>query len=399
MAYDEEQSAMSSGAGVASGGPGGFNFRDKKAAMAKPMPSSPAVRQSLTLGGLGSDVQRVSALANVAVQGSNTVYALPARVTVPNDSATMVLLLNQSIPGESVFLFSPDPGVPDSASHPFRVARFANTTKGLLEKGPIAVFDSGSFLGEGMLDPLPPDAKATVPFALDRSLAVQTETRQDERGARLYRVEAGHLYVERDSVLETTYLVKNGGAQAARVLLKHPRSGETTLEKPPPGTEDNVGSGFALIPTEAPARGQNKLIVTETRPWTNEIDWLDPLADLAIKAYLQDPKRDGAVSAKLTEAWAIRMKVRQLQDENDKLARQQNELNNALEEIRRNLRAIEKNTQAGDLRAKLTARLGATSSQYDGISKRLVELGLAISENQVRLRDALLDLNIPVQHR
>jgi hypothetical protein len=250
-----------------------------------------------------------------------------------------------------------------------------------------------------MLDPLPPEAKATVPFALDRSLAVQTDTRQDERGARLYRVEAGHLYVERDSVLETTYLVKNGGAQAARVLLKHPRSGDTTLEKPPTGTEDNVGSGFALIPTEAPARGQNKLIVTETRPWTSEVDWLNPLADLAIKAYLQDPKRDGALSAKLSEAWAIRMKVRQLQDENDKLAAQQNELNNALEEIRRNLRAIEKNTQAGDLRAKLTARLGATSSQYDGISKRLVELGLAISENQVRLRDALLDLNIPVQHR
>ncbi|HTM43349.1 MAG TPA: DUF4139 domain-containing protein, partial [Polyangiaceae bacterium] len=122
MAYDEEQSAMSSGAGVASGGPGGFNFTDKKAAMAKPMPSSAAMRQSLTLGGLGSDLQRVNALANVAVQGSNTVYALPSRVTVPNDSATMVLLLNQTIPGESVFLFSPDPGVPDSAAHPFRVA-------------------------------------------------------------------------------------------------------------------------------------------------------------------------------------------------------------------------------------------------------------------------------------
>ena len=40
----------------------------------------------------------------------------------------------------------PDPGVPDSYSHPFRVVRFTNASKGLLERGPIAVFEKGSFL-------------------------------------------------------------------------------------------------------------------------------------------------------------------------------------------------------------------------------------------------------------
>jgi hypothetical protein len=406
MADRDESAATGSGAGVrvrrqsapkkasagnTSGGPGDYGYSYDKAA------SAPA--QSLGLDSLGKDLRRVSALANVAVQGSNTVYALPNKVTVPNSSATMVLLVNQSVPGESLFLFSPDPGVPDSVSHPFRVARFANTTSGLLEKGPIAVFGKGSFLGEGVLEPLPPQAKATVPFALDRGLAVQTEQRSDQRGARLYRIEAGHLYVERDSIQETTYTIKNGNAEAARILLKHPRSAETTLEAPPPGTEDNIGSGFALIPAAAAARGQGKLTVIERRPWTQEIDWLDPLADLAIKAYLESPKRDPKVAERISSVWAIRSKLRGLRDENDKLQSQQAELSNAMDEIRRNLRAIEKNTQAGDLRTKLTGRLAQASSQYDGIAKRLVELDLLMGEQQIRLRDAVLDLNVPVQTR
>lgn len=379
-------------ASPANAGPGGYGYNYDK-------DSAAPQQQSLGLDSLGADLRRVSALANVAVQGSNTVYALPNKVTVPNSSATMVLLVNQTVPGESLFLFSPDPGVPDSASHPFRVARFANTTKGLLEKGPIAVFGKGSFLGEGVLEPLPPQAKATVPFALDRGLAVQSEQRGDQRGARLYRIEAGHLYVERDSIQETTYTIKNGSGEAARMLLKHPRSPETTLESPPPGTEDNIGSGFALIPTSAAARGQGKLTVIERRPWTQEIDWLDPLADVAIKAYLESPKRDAKVAEKISAVWVIRSKLRSLRDENDKLQSQQGELSNAMDEIRRNLRAIEKNTQAGDLRTKLTSRLSQTSTQHDSISKRLVELDLLVGEQQIRLRDAILDLNVPVQTR
>lgn len=379
----------------------GSGVRMSKAARGEMAPAAPPAPmatkpQSLSMGALGSNA-RVSALANVAVQGSNTVYALPARVTVPNNSATMVLLVNQSVPGESVFLFAPDYGVPDSFAHPFRVARFANTTTGLLEKGPIAVFESGAFLGEGILEPLPPGAKATVPFALDRSLAVQSENRFDQRGARLYRIEAGRLYIERDQIQETIYQIKNGTDKPARVLLKHPRAPETKLDDPPTGTEDNVGTGFALIPAVSPAKGQSKITVTESRAQTEQTDWLGPLAEIAVKAYLQSPTRDGKVAQRLGEVWDIRSKLRGFEDENDKLAKQARELENAMDETRRNLRAIEKNTQAGDLRAKLTKRLNDQSAQHDGIEKRLVELGLMISEQQVRLRDALQDLSLPPQ--
>src|SRR3989304_7858098 len=147
----------------------------------------------------------MSALAAVAVEAGTTRYEIPTPITVPDESATMVLLLSKSVPGEAVFLFAPGGGVPESATHPFRVARFKTSTKGLLERGPIAVFEKGSFLGQGMLDPLPPNATATVPFALERSLAVQSERKYDQQGARVARIESGELYIDRDSVTKTIY--------------------------------------------------------------------------------------------------------------------------------------------------------------------------------------------------
>src|SRR6185369_11557540 len=177
--------------------------------------------------------RRVSALAAVAVGGGTTRYKIPGDVTVPDESATMVLLVSRKVPGESVFLFAPDGGVPDSSAHPFRVVRFENATTGLLERGPIAVFGEGQFLGQGMLDPLPPKGKATVPFALDRSIAVTSERQGTEQGARLFRIEAGALYIERDSVSKTTYKVVSGSDETSRLIVRHPRLPSARLFKPP----------------------------------------------------------------------------------------------------------------------------------------------------------------------
>ena len=69
-----------------------------------------------------------------------------------------------------------------------------NKTGGLLERGPLAIFSEGAFVGQGMTDPLPDGATATVPFALDRSVAVEATRERREEGARLYHIEAGQLH-------------------------------------------------------------------------------------------------------------------------------------------------------------------------------------------------------------
>jgi hypothetical protein len=355
-----------------------------------------AEERSVALNELGkgglSAPRRISALAAVAVDSGATRYRLPVRVTVPDASATMVLLINQRVPGEAVFLFSPDGGVPDSSAHPFRVARFTNATQGLLERGPIAVFEKGAFLGQGMLEPLPPKATATVPFALERSLAVESERRHLELGGRLFKIEAGELVVERDSVTRTIYKIKNGSEQSAKLLVRHPRLGAARLYKPPAGTEDNLGAGNALVPIVVQAAARAELTVEERQPTQERTDWLSPIADEAVKAYLADPRADRALVAALGSAWAQRDALKKASDERNSLTQSQAELEKSARETRLSLEAIEKNKQAGDLRARLTARLADVTNRLDQITKKLVELNMRASELEVRFRDAIREI-------
>lgn len=339
-----------------------------------------------------SEPRNLSELAAIAVDGGTTRYDLPTPISVPNQSATMVMLVAKRVPGEAVFLFAPDGGVPDSSAHPFRVARFKNDTGGLLERGPIAVFEQGAFLGQGMVDPLPNAATATVPFALERSLAISHKRSFEEAGARLANIEAGVLTIERDNVTKTTYMIKNGGGEAAKLLVRHVRQAQTTLHDPPEGTEDNVGS--ALVPTKVSAHAEAELIVDERRASRRNIDWLSPLADEAVQGFFESKDADAGVVSKLKEAWVIREALEKATTRRKALGDEQRALEQSTSETRRNLKAIEKNPSAGDLRQELTRRLSEGSRRLDGITKEMIEVEMSINEQGVRFQDVIRGIRL-----
>jgi hypothetical protein len=361
---------------------------------AGPMAQPMSVATASMVSQAPSAPKNVSILAGVAVESGATRYSVPYPITVPDESATMVLLSSQKVPGESVFLFSPDGGVSDSVRHPFRVARFTNATTGLLERGPIAVFEKGSFLGQGMLDSLPPNATATVPFALERGLAVEQSSRYDERGARLYKIEHGQLSIERDTITQTTYKITNGTKDPAKLLVRHPRQPGTRLFRPPTGTEDNAALGNALVPITAAASGKAELVVDERQSRQQTVGWLDQLADDAVRAYLADSRAEPKAVSQLQQAWQIRTVWRGLVDEQSKLVTERTEIERNLQQLRQSLRAIEKNAQAQDLQQKLTKKLGEASTRLDQITKRLVEVELGMREQEVRFRDAITEVTI-----
>jgi hypothetical protein len=379
----------------------------------------PASRSRLAMGGVaGGDMaykqmaapapvysgraKNLSALAAIALQAGATRYDVSAPVTIPDRSATMVMLLDRPIPGEAISLFAPDGGVPESASHPFRVARFSNKTGGLLERGPLAIFQQGNgaggdnFLGQGMTEALPDGATATVPFALERTMAIEQQREFREEGARIYKIEAGMLQIARDSVTLTKYKVRNGAPRVAKLLVKHPRSGGARLVKPPEGTEDNTGTGSALVPLQIGASATETLTVDERQQTVRNVDWLDPLADDAVQAYLAgaNKKVDPDVAKVLRAAWVIRKALVDASNERVKLAAEESDLRRATDETRNNLKALEKNAAAGDLRAKLSARLAADSAQLDKVTKRIIEVDLTLNEQRVRLNDALRGLKV-----
>jgi hypothetical protein len=338
--------------------------------------------------------RRTSELAAVAIEGASTRYDMPFKVTVPNRSATMVLLTSQLVPGENVLLFAPEGQVAESGAHPYRVARIENTTQGLLERGPIAVYERGSFLGQGVLEPLPPRATATVPFALDRSVSLSTSQTTTYQESRLFRIESGEIWTERDLTQRTLYKIDSGNDKSMKLLVKHPRAPGTRLFKPPAGTEDNLGTASALVPIVLRPHGKAELTVEERRPFESLDKWFSETANSAVKQYLADPRADRKLAEALTLAWAIREQIMKTGESTGTLMNEQRELERLSDQTRGNLRAIEKNAQAADLRSKLTRRLAEASSRLEVITQRLIELRMQTDELEVRFTESVRELRL-----
>jgi len=367
---------------------------EERAEGAQEMEAQPIVAKPT---GVPSRARNLAALAAVAVSGGATRYELPNPVTVPDNHATMLLLADKEVPGEATYLFAPDTGVPDSASHPFRVARFTNQTGGLLERGPLAFFGEGGFLGQGVIDPLPDGASATVPFGLERGLAVESSQEYLQEGARLFQVEAGSLIIERQVGPRTRYKLKSGVDKAQTLWLKHPRQNGSKLVKPPKGTEDNVGTGSALVPVEIAGHASQELVLDERQGSQQGAGWLDTLADEAVKEYVARPDGKGEAATQLRAAWIVRNDWKRLADEAARLQGEQNDLQVSTQETRENLRAIEKNKTAEDLRRTLTTRLTKASARLDEVTKRLIQVHMQVKELELRFHEAVKLVHIPAR--
>ncbi len=337
--------------------------------------------------------RNVSALAALAVQGGVTRYDLPGRVTIPDRSATMVMLAARDVPGSQMYLFAPDPGVADSASHPFHVARFENRTGALLERGPIAIFEAGAYLGQGLLEPLPDAATTTVPFALERGLAVEHSATAAVEGARLLTMLRGELTIERFNVQRTTYRVRNGVERTARVMLRHALDGAQLFE-PPAGTETSGGN--ALVPIEVASRSHGDVIVTTRRAFTDHAELSDEQAATAIEQYLREGHPAADVALALRTALDLRRQLDALTHERADVEQRRDDLQASVAETRENLLAIQRNAQAADLRAQLTARLGRGATQLDQLTRRIVELDTQMGERRVRLVETVRGIDVDV---
>jgi hypothetical protein len=388
--------AMTTTRSAAPAAPGGGYARRRSA----PRPAA-AVAPSVPQGGRGmarnerqvvqtSAPRNLASLAALAVQGGATRYDLPQRVTVPDRSATMVMLVAREIPGSRMYLFAPDPGVGDSNAHPFHVARFENRTGALLERGPLAIFEQGAFLGQGMLETLPDGATATVPFSLERAIAVESSNAWNTEGQRLVRVQRAMVSIERYNVLRTTWRVRNGMANEARVMVRQALNG-ARLHEPPTGTEESNGN--ALVPITVPGQGRHEQLVTTRAAFTQNLPFDHEQSVLAIEAYLRDGHPAANVATTLRTALDMRRQLADQRQARDAATQRRDDLQRNAEETRGNLRAIERNPGAADLRAQLTARLARISAEIDQATRRIVELDTQMSERNVRLTEALRELD------
>jgi outer membrane protein OmpA-like peptidoglycan-associated protein len=318
-------------------------------------------------------------------------YALTEPVSIRRGASAMVSILNQKIGAEDAFLFRPDGNAPGSDRHPFRAVRLANDSGFTLEPGPIAIFARGTFVGDSLIHRLDIGETAWIPYALDGGTQVTVASDQSERPVRIAAIHRGVATVEAYGVHVTRYTIAAGREPARTLYIRHVKRPHATAKDLPPGTQDR-GDDY-LVPVPLQAGKTSVLAIEEREPVRRTIELLDANAT-QLGLYVEGSHLPQQVAERIATAIAARGELGKLEDEIEAQRERVGDLASRAEELRENLKALDKVRGADDLRKKLVADLAVATADSDAIQRQLGGKTEAQATARGKLQDALRELSL-----
>ena len=323
-------------------------------------------------------------------------YDLGDKLTIPDGTSTMVAIINQQVDGEETFLFKPGGGGQGYEANPYRVIRFKNSTPFALESGPISIYSGGSFVGEGISEPVSANVAVTIPFAVESSLIVGSHTQYAGDEIRLIKIVRGVMEVETFARRTTTWTVKSQLPRTddTTVYVRHPKAGGSyELAPRPAGTED-LPDVYLIKLMIAAGATETKLDVVEQTPSRSQLTIWDGRVLPLLEGILAQGDLDSGVRAKLAPIVKLRQDIGRIDTEIEGKGRTRAELDQRAQESRANLDAIKKDPAAAALRKKLSDRLDQFTKDGDKLGRDLVELQTKRTEMKIALEDALQNLEL-----
>ncbi len=327
--------------------------------------------------------------ASAARMSGLTRFDLPAKVTLPDGSATMVALIQKAVSGEQVFLYRPGGSGSGYELNPYRVVRFQNDTDFVLEPGPISIYSGGSFVGEGLSEAVGSHEKAVIPFAVEPSIVVRMQVENPGHKTERVKLVRGVLEVEAFERVKTTWTVQGEGRETQRVLIRHPRQGGNyQLVDRPKETED-LADAYLVPATIEKGKREATLVLIEQTPSRMSMSLWDGGAMELLDLVLASEGLDAAERGKLEPIVKARRELGRIDTEAASLEQQRAQLDQRAQETRSSLKSIEKDKRATALRGRLQTRLEEMVKEGDAIGRKLVELQSKRLELKIELEDLI----------
>ena len=307
-----------------------------------------------------------SALVAGAQVGSLFRYDIEAPVTIKDRQSALVSILNTRVPAEDVLLFRVD----SSANTPYRAVRLTNTTGYVLEKGPVAIYRDGSFVGEAVGGQVEASSSTFIPYSVDGRVLVTLDDQVRDESARLVRIVNGQLTVEAKQVAVHKYTVHNRTGEAATLFVQRQHRVGWKLTQPDKGVL--IEKDYYFAPVRLAEKGKTTFEVREETPVRRWAEIFSHEGQQAIRLYLKDPSADPKLTEQLKQALKLQEELSKLEDELERLRREKNAFSERQTQVRENLKLLGKALRNQDLAKKLTATLLELEGKLNDVTRKLV---------------------------
>lgn len=312
-------------------------------------------------------------------------------VTVTRGTSAMVSIVDAEADGEIVYLYDAE-AERGHERFAFRAVRFMNPSESTLEAGPMTFYGDGRFIGEGLADPIPPKATAVVPFALDRQVVVERESKDQDRIARLFSLQRGVMTAEVKHRLTTRLKLTNRLHYPVTVYVRHIVKKGWNLEASPQAVE-RLGDAH-LFAVRVAAGATESVEITQATPMERTIDLRSPMGlDLA-RVYLEGPAEDGVYVETMRKVLALHAEMVDHEQAIDSLRERMDEYRIRLDELEAQIVSLKSARAGADLLSHLQAKMKDISDRVQKATIDAVDRQEKLMLAKIRFQDALAELTL-----
>jgi hypothetical protein len=269
------------------------------------------------------------------------------------------------------------------AENPMRCVEFKNTTGLTLEGGTLTVLESGSYVGEAMLETTKPDDQRLVPFAVE--LAVTVLDNLDSHDDRVFRIiiRKGTLKAHHTQVQQTTYALNNKSDTEQTVYLDHARGAKEwklfDSVEPHEITENYWRFRFALTAKEV-----TKFVVKQQRVVSQSFG-LSDASDQQLAYWIEERYLDAATEELLRQVVQLRQRTAGIEAQIARLEKERDTIHAEQKRIRENLQSLGDRPSEKELRERFVRTLNTQEDRLEQIERDRRQA----SEERDRLREEI----------
>jgi hypothetical protein len=310
--------------------------------------------------------------------GSLFRYDIAERVSVPDRSSALVTLINKDVDGKDVLYHiteQSDDGVP------YRAVRFRNTSGFVLEKGPIAIYKDGQFVGEALGGMVEKDATSFVPYAREGKVLIHQDVKWENEGEKLLSILNGIITVEERQVNIFEYTVTNRSGEDFTLYVRRNRRTNWT----PVDSKDFIFEKDVYFVPIKVGKGETKFKMREETPVRRTYGITSYRSREIMVLLIKSPELRPDLKSGLEEVLKLWEEISDLATQMGTIEGSRRMLREQQDDQARNLKVLgDKGNK--DLRAKIEKSLGALAEDLDKLNRRWVELNLQKGEKERRLQ-------------
>jgi hypothetical protein len=369
------------GGGIGSGSAGGFGTSDRLSHINGPIagPVTRADRFSLgvaTEGEPGANAQELGDLFE---------YNLKEKVTILKNHSALVPIINSPIKAEKVTLWS------RGSARPLRALWISNSSGLTLDGGTFNIIEDGAFAGEGLIDPLKPEERRLLSYAVDQGVRVEHKDNLESRPVTHIKIAKGVMVQTSEQRDHQQYVIRNTDTQVREVVIEHPvRTGWKLGDGLKPA---ETSASFYRFRMKVDAGKNAELKVDETRPLEQRIA-LSNVTDDQVRIWFNDKNISPELKAVLEK---IVQKKNEIAGFEQRLQEQQEQIGSINEDqgrLRENMQALKGSAEERALLQRYTRELNDQEDKLQAVRGEMAKIEQQRADGKQQLDRMLQEITL-----